>query len=353
MNRTGLLILALLPGTIPSVSAAPGEPGSPAFGIGARLDLYGPGFQNALGVLSSLHLDWVSIEYSWENFSPTLDSVPDYSLLDKAIDAAQANDTSVLLSLTHPPAWATTPTGPNPSAVTRLLTALLKRYPGHLQAIELFPAPNTRNGWGALPDAAAYLKLYRAASAVLKANSSESFLVAGGVEVISSPTIQGDLSDANFLDTLFYLAKDSPPAVVGLRYPSVLGSPSAPDDGRYPAVLRHYEEIRRQIRAGGHPATLLWITYLGLPAFPDRAAQTSWLAEAYPQVRSQLYIGAAFLQGLNTCPSNNSCAEVNLLEQDGSLHPFASLLTDLIQDGSTTGEIQPGHTKSNILFKSR
>ncbi len=347
------LFLVVLAGKLPSAQAAPGIPGSPEFGSGARLDPRGANLEGALATLTALHLDWIAIEYSWADFVPSAESSPDYTRLDQAVNAAQSAGSAVMLALTNAPAWAATADGPDPVAVSSLISSLRKRYPGGMQALELFPAPNTRRGWGASPSPEAYLKLYRAIEEQLQDSPGAPLLVLGGIEALSGPQADGSIDDIDFLNRFLNLAQNVPVAVVGLRFPGVQGSADAPDTGQRPSVLRHYEEIRRLIKNADRASSRLWITYLGLPRLDNPAEQAGWLDAAYHQMRSQLYIGAAFLGGMNTCPEGNSCAEVSLLESDGSPHPIIKTLNE---QNPSTNEAQdeiPGRAKSSVLFKPR
>ena len=66
-------------------------------------------------------------------------------------DEALDSDIAIIARLSNPPAWALTAQGPSTEATAQLVTTLAGRYPGVLQAVEIFPAANTTGGWNAAP----------------------------------------------------------------------------------------------------------------------------------------------------------------------------------------------------------
>jgi hypothetical protein len=122
--------------------------------------------------------------------------------------------------------------------------------------------------------------------------------------------------------------------------------------------LRHYETVRREMVAAGHVSGTLWITALGFP--PDMPPKTrhQWLFEAYPQVRSQLYIGTAFFYDLKACPENpeesNKCAQASLTTPGGGESPFSAYLRSMLTDNAaTTPRALSGRAKSDVFHKFR
>ena len=68
--------------------------------------------------------------------------------------------------------------------------------------------------------------------------------------------------------------------------------------------------------------------------------------EACRQIRAQLYIGAAFLQGINTCPAGD-CGEVSLLDPAGSRHLFVPILRGFIARNAPPAAQRPGKQPNN------
>lgn len=349
-----LAIFILLSGLVRPVAAARGIPGSPEFGIGARLSLTSPDLSDALLTVKSLQLDWLSIDFSWSDFQPEKSLQINLESFDQAVKAARQNHIAVLLSISNPPSWAMTAKGPDPELTLALLKELTSQYPGSVDAIEFFPAPNTNRGWGITPDPTEYLNLYKRITTELADWDKTILLVAGSLEVSKKPAVQ-DISDVNFLRTLFSLDTSLKFPVIGLRFPSVEGSPSAPAQSQDSVVLRHYEDIRELIKSSGRSSSLIWITYMDFPEKACPEKQADYLSRAYTQIRSQLYIGSAFLQGINTCTQALlNCREVSLRTVNGTFHPFYPALHNILLHNAPAGAVEfPGRTKSEIFKKSR
>jgi hypothetical protein len=358
LQRFGSALVAifiLLSSLAHPVSAARGIPGSPEFGVGARLSLTSPGLTDALNTMKDLRLDWLSIDFPWDAFQSESSSQPDWGKLDQAVNTAWQNHIAVLVSISKAPSWALRAQGgPEPEQTISFLNELTRRYPGKINAIELFPAPNTLKGWGGSPDPDAYLQLYKRLAAELAGWDKNIILLTGSLEVNKTPAEQ-DISDVSFLSALFTLGADMKFPVIGLRYQSVEGMPSDPVQSQNAVVLRHYEDIRELIKSSGRAASLVWITYMEFPETVTPEKQADYLSIAYSQIRSQLYIGSAFLQGINTCTQTTlNCREVSLRSDNGSLHPFyPAFRTILLHNAPTAPTEAPGHIKSDIFKKVR
>jgi hypothetical protein len=204
----------------------------------------------------------------------------------------------VLVSVSHPPAWALTAQGPDAETTADLVVSLAQKYP-NLAAVELFPGANTAAGWGTTPNAAAYVAVFTAARARVQMEALGLQLVAAGLSnVITGPE---DLRDVDFLQALYTAGLET--EIVSLWLETLDGQPL---DAPTAEHLRHYEELRAVMVANGHRAALLWITSLKIPA------SEQWIKAAYAQMYSQLYIGAVFYARVTnslTSEPQNCCLE--------------------------------------------
>lgn len=335
------------------IQAAAGTPGSPQFGYGAHY--YQQGNPAALQTAAELQLSWINLNYSWQAISPTPDAQADLAQMDQVMAYLQERQISVLLSLTNPPAWALTPQGPNPQITANLLAFLVKRYPG-LQAVELFPGANTQSGWGAQPDPLAYTNLFLSVQNTLKTTAPHILLVAGGLkpgaEFLDTRNIAADV----YLRGLYSANKAPFFNILSLQMDTISGDPFAPPEN--PFSLRNYEKIRQVMVDNQHTDGIIWITHLVPPSgkinsedqrFIDQKGQDTWLTQAFTQLRSQLYIGVAFLDGLNSAPGSENTFS---LVAGNKYHPFYTSFKALIyQNGADT--IKRGRPKSSILVKKR
>ena len=328
--------------------AVRGVPGSAEFGIGANLNLAGENLPAAVDLTGSMHLDWVAIDFPWSVYMPDADSNPDWSAFDRAIQATVKAGSAAMLSISAPPVWAITPSGPDPSATVALLKAILQRHPGVIQAVELFPSPNTLAGWGTGPNAGAYLALYKSVKQSLSQIQASVLLVAGGLEINSQKTNPNNVSAVDYLHSLYEDDPDLDIPIIGLRLKGIQGNPSDPVSVEPNQAFRQYEDIRGLMAASGRKNDLIWITGLEFASPTTAGAQTDWLIDAINQTRSQLYIGTVFLVSLNTCPAE--CAEAPLLGSNGNPFPIASILKNyLLQKTTQQSSYNPARTKNDFF----
>jgi hypothetical protein len=279
-----------------SVQAASGTPNSPYFGYGARVYLSGESPQSAIQEAGNFNLDWIAIDFNWAELQPTADTPPNWSKLDATMAAADESQVSVLISITNAPSWAMGENGPNKQKTADLASQLADRFPENLLALELFPSSNTRKGWGAQPNPMAYVKLLKATS---KAVGQNILLVAAGLTPLHSAS--DGIEDVEFLRQLYAAGALEYMPIVGLRLPALGNDPLTPLHEAEGNTLRHYEEIHNMMLENGHDGGLIWVTGFAWDSgtLGSIEEQAGWLKQAYLLMRSQLYIGAAFFDGLN------------------------------------------------------
>ncbi len=340
-----LIVLLLILSAIPHpVEATRGLPNTASFGYGARLDMWGEGVFQAMELASSMGLDWVAVDVDWNKHWPSLNQAADFSSLDYVLQAARQKNIHVLLSLTNPPAWALTPSGPEPNYTNALLQSILNVYPDVIQAVELFPGVNKTIHWGATPNPQSYLTMLQTVRQGCDATGRLVYLVTT-LEPTLTASSDAELDDRTFLESLYSLGGSPYMAIIGIRYLTVMGTPMSDQSELYPMVLRHYEEIRDLMLNHQHTNGMIWITSfhwptsgtpnpgepLALPATP--AQQSQWVNQALQLMRAQLFIGAAFFSDLN--PSTPAQTTPSLLLPTGGIHP-ASVTISQFSGGSLT-----------------
>jgi hypothetical protein len=350
-----LIILAAIPNPVKATS---GVPNSPLFGYGARLDMWGQDVPGAMDLAVALGLDWLAIDVDWNRHWPSLDSTPDFTPLDVVLQAARVRQLPVLLSMTHAPGWALTPSGPDASITSAVLLSILNAYPDVVLAVELFPGANSVINWGAAPNPQAYLTMLQVVRQALDTSGRTVYLV-----TTLEPLPPGDsdigLDDQVFLESLYTSGGLPYMPIIGIRFQAIYGAPMSDVNALNPIVLRHYEQIRQMMLRYSHNSGLIWITGfnwpttgsadptnpLNLPATPSLQAQ--WMNEAYQLLRGQLYIGAGFFSNLNSSTPSQSYPA--LLLPGGSLHPACVPLSQLADGSITTLTWTPSGTPTSAL----
>ena len=291
-----LVIVILFP--VEAVQAAAGQPGTFQFGYGAHLSLQDPALNTVLQVIEKTGFDWIAVDYDWASHWPQRELTPQWEQLDALMLFAQEHGIAVMLSVTNPPSWALKESGPAPRKTANLVVNLLKRYPYSLGAVELFPGPNTVQGWGANPNPADYVQILRYTREALQANALSVEIVVGGlVPLPEGEAAPGDMPDLDFLRGLYQAQALEYTPVIGVRLPTLAGQPSqSPSTSSGNVVLRHYEQVRQVMLDNGHKNGLIWITGFSWPSELSNAQeqQTQWLQDAYLWISSQLYVGTAF-----------------------------------------------------------
>ncbi len=349
MNHKRLYLITVAALTLFSAFPSPGfaEAGLPntaSFGYGARLDIWGQDVYAALELAANMGVDWLAIDVDWARHWPALDQPADFSRLDYVLQAARQKQISVLLSLTHAPAWALTDTGPEPGFTNALLQSILNVYSDVIQAVELFPGVNSTPRWGAAPNPQAYLTMLQTVRQGCDAAGRTVYLITTVEPLLPVPE-DGSLDDQVFLESLYNLGGIAYLPIIGIRYPVLMGAPMSDQSALYPVVLRHYEGIRALMLLHEHTRGMIWITGfswptsgtadptdpLTLPVTPAHQAQ--WVNQAFQLLRAQLFIGTALFDSLNHEPGTQSVQ--TLSQPGGTIHP-ASVAISQFAGGSVT-----------------
>ncbi len=343
-----LLLLTSLFGPL-TARAESLQAGRPGFAYGARLEASGDHLETAVGIAARLGLQWLAMTLDWEEIWADSDSTPDFSSLQQAMDLAQANSIPVMVSVTNAPNWALTPEGPDPNLTTQLILSIVQRY-SPIQAVELFPGANTKQGWGAQPDPGSYMALFRDVQAGMGEPGLNLKWVAGGLTPLPAGHEPADLDDLAYLDGLYDQGGAEYLSIVSLRFADITGSPLASPFGSEARVLRRYEAARQIMLNHNHKNGRLWITSFTWPSgkisqddavYGDPETQAYWLHQAYHLLSSQLYIGVAFFNGLNT-PQGKNPAGIegkSLIAASGGLHPGLWNLSQLISFTENRGPL--------------
>lgn len=368
-NRLPVLLILLLliasRATAHSVQASRGVPGSAEFGFGAVLYPEGQNVSEALALAEELNLDWLSVPVAWSAVQGAAGTAARFETLDPVMQFALQHKLPVLVNLTNAPTWSRTARGPNPDQTAQFVALLSQRYPA-IEAVELFPGANTSLGWGSQPNAQDYINLFKTVDANLKRLGLPVLLIGAGLTPLPTVPTGGDVDDLVYLQTLYQAGAAQVIQVVSIQYTGMTGEPLRPMDGQEHRILRHYEEVRQVMSANQHQNGRIWITRLSPPSgtisttdsiYLEPNAQSTWLSQAYLQIRAQLYIGAAFLPGLNSpqgTPWETTDRQVISLINAGASHPFRAALRQMIDQNRVGGQaVEQGQPKEGNFGKSR
>lgn len=301
----GLMIFLLVLVVKPALAHGPDRELN-RFGYGIRLNPSDPQFGKAVERANRLQFDWVAVDYRWAAHQPHPDQDQACGELSQAMDAADRSGLSVMISITEAPVWALTGAGPSTDKTVQLVQQLTGCFPGVIKALELFPGPNTKRGWGAEPDPGDYGLFFSEIQQTLEAAEPELMLITGGLvpvdEFRTLDHVSDQVPDDEFLERLYRGNYVLDQAFIGIRLPVLSETRSKESQGSAGAAdIRHYEQIRKVMLENDHREGLIWITGFANPQGLDPLSQeedrekiSRWLQETYLLIRSQLYIQAAF-----------------------------------------------------------
>ncbi len=301
------LVLVLLFSTWPgaNVQAVSGIPGSLELGYAARLDAGSPQAARSITLAADLGIDWVILNVDWASLDITPEKNYELQFLEQL--AAQMRNLGIhgVVSISHAPAWAMADTGPRPEAAAKLVRQISLLAPDTLLAMEIFPMPNTIQGWGAPPNPQAYTALLQGVHAALEDEASPPYLVVGGLLPLGDTHTPEDIPAPAFLEGLYTSGLAQYASIVGLAYPALDPAVDVPENPQ--SVLRAYSTLRLVMLKYGHHDSTLWVTRL---TWQPNQAQTQtqqgdWLQSVYRLLHNQVYVGLVAFDGVNASPERS------------------------------------------------
>ncbi len=172
-------------------------------------------------IRNQLDLDWVKVQLKWSHVHPEPE-VDQWFIYDGAIDEANKKGLNLLLSVVSAPAWTRTSGGENGppddfGQFTQFIDELLDRYPGKIQAIEVWNEQNLDREWatseGLKPER--YVEFLAQAYKTIKAKDPNILVISGAL----APT--GIHDEVTSYDDFLYL--DSALAAGLLNYADCVG----------------------------------------------------------------------------------------------------------------------------------
>ncbi|MBU0493547.1 MAG: hypothetical protein KKA73_31265 [Chloroflexi bacterium] len=329
-------------GAAPTAKPAAAVPASAAkasgalrVGVRANLNIAPADRERTLRLAHELGVQWIGDQVAWRDYQGEPGEIR-WGFLDDAVQAASSQGFKLLLSVTKAPGWALTNDGPDPVAYGEFVAALVGRYKGQVQAIEVYNEANLASEWGTAVNPAAYARLLQTAYRRIKAVDPAVVVVSSGL----TPTGVNDpwvaLDDVAFLQQV--------QAAGGLKFCDAVGAhasgfnnpPEAQPGSRCAEnprfgchdsfyILR-YRAL--QAVAGGKP---LWVTECGYAATNDpqpgyeyardnrEDALGDYVAATIKLLRADR-VGACFWWNLNYAPlaPGSEQAAFSLIDQNWS-----------------------------------
>jgi hypothetical protein len=354
---------SLIPGR---VEAARGIPPSLEFAYGFHVNLEGNNIKDTLDLAASLRVDWIAIDLDWAAIWPDPSQQPRLETLDLAMDLTNRYDLAVQISLINPPNWARKNQAPDPDLTSWFIVNLVQRYPKNLKVIELYPGANCSQVWGPQPNAKAYLQLIQFTHKALKDAGINGIIIMPGLVTLPvNQPAKTDIDDLAFLQQLYQAGAAQMMPALSISYLDLTGSPSSIAESPERRFLRHYEDIHQIMLTNNHIDGTLWISRFSFPSgkiepkemsiYTDANAKIQWLVQAYKQMRSQLYIGAAIYNGLDISSEDSYSPECysNLAHPKSSGHPFCQAFKSLINQNRKLARLDFSSPQEKHITKIR
>ncbi|MBI5880297.1 MAG: cellulase family glycosylhydrolase [Chloroflexi bacterium] len=308
------------------------------FGYGMQVDP-GNNISGATGQIKSMGFGWVKAQVPYGYFYPAPGQV-DFSMMDRVVNAAQAQGLRVLFSIVKAPRWSRPPgdtdEGPpsDPATYAFFVSQVAARYKGKGMAYEIWNEQNLYYEWGGRGrklNAGRYIELLKAAYTAIKAQDADAIVVSGAM----TPTGLNDgdiaIDDQSYLNQMYTLGLKQYSDAIG-AHPSGYNCPAdgdwrsvtnptakfrGPFDNRSPSwcfrgTIEGYRNIMVANGDGGKriwATEFGWATVDGLGVAPangygyaadnTEAQQAAWLVQAYQIGKASGYMGVMFTWCLN------------------------------------------------------
>ena len=316
-----LVTLTLLPAQ--QVSAHPvsyaGE-----FSYAMNINPLGKTVSNALTQARNLSPDWLMVDFDWNLWFPSSDSVQSFQPLDAIMQFAEDNRIAVCIRILNPPQWALAGSGPDHASTMDLVLFLQQLYPNSMKAVEIFPGANTMQGWGAVPSPQAYVDLLETVQQILVENEINLMVVAGGLVTVPSPDQITNISDISFLEGLYSAGFNSLHAILSLQLLDLSPDLFQTSQDTNDPVLLHIDAIQNVLLLNDDEAGPVWITAISYKS--EQPQDNKALFDTCTLLRSRLFVGLISPVALN--PVNSAPGMMNISDRDGSAETMQQLIFD-------------------------
>jgi hypothetical protein len=301
------------------------------YGFQVQLWHYDPvARSNVIGDVKQAGFNWITEQIEWD----AVELGPgdyDWSQLDPIVKEANAAGLNVMLSFEHAPVFYRTPTSGlmpgDPTTYGAFLSAVASRYPGQIQAYELWNEENLdREAGTGNVDPTTYLPLLEAGSTAIKAADPNALVLLGAPSPTTSDIPGSVIDDLTYLQNLYAINGGEVKGYFDIlsAHPSGFSNPPdcTPDnpscslsgawntDDSFYAFTRtsEYRDIMVQ---NGDDAKQIWFTEFGYCSNPTpppgyeycryitEDQQAQFLQGAYTMARNTPYVGAMFQWNLN------------------------------------------------------
>jgi hypothetical protein len=301
------------------------------YGFQVQLWHYDPvATTNVIGDVTQAGMNWMTEQIEWDAVE-TSPGTYDWSQLDNIVNAGNSAGLNIMLSFQHAPEFYRTPTSGlmpgDPGTYGAFLGAVAGRYPGMIQAYELWNEENLdREAGPGNVDPSTYLPLLESGYTAIKAADPNALVLLGAPSPTGVDVPGSIMDDVTYLQNLYAINNGEAAAYFDVlsAHPSGFSNPPdcTPDtpqcslsggwntDDSFFAFTR-VSEYRDVMVQNGDSAKQIWFTEFGYCSNPTpppgyeyckyvtEDQQAQFLEQAFTMARNTPYVGAMFAWNLN------------------------------------------------------
>lgn len=368
---------------------APGQDVMPDADFAYGIDVYfdGQNVDALTAQIGQLGVDWVKVRVDWRVLEPEQGTL-DFQSLDAVVNALEAADINMMMTITNAPSWARTSIDENgpPDDLNNFFTfvnTVAERYAGRVQAYQIWDEPNLRRNWNCerrMCDTD-YLFMLGESFALIKDIDPDALVISAGL----APTRFNDrinaVDDRLYLETLLSRGLDTVVDGIGIHPGGEANPPDAVCCDQPPGVESHYENdsfyfqdnltaYRDLIVRYGASDIPLWVTKFGWGTAEDIASppsnpnqphyainytslseQAIYVPRAYAIGQDSGYVGPMFLHNLNGCDITTQgglpeLCYTSLVSPNGTNRPVYTAVQAIDKAQVTQSQPEPEQTPS-------
>jgi hypothetical protein len=171
--------------------------------FGIQINACDHGVDHILPILKRLQVGWVKLQVRWGDMQAGPERI-DWTCMDTAIPTLNQNGFKVLASIVTAPAYLRLLPGVNGPPnnfddYALFIHTFLKRYPGMVQAVEVWNEPNLSAEWDWQIDGAVYRHLLASAYIAIKAVDPSIMVISGALAPTSTGSVWTHIDDHSFI----------------------------------------------------------------------------------------------------------------------------------------------------------
>ena len=327
----GAVAVLVAPVASSAQSSTTADPNGFGYGFQVQLWHYDPvARSNVIGDVTQSGFNWLTQQIDWQEVEVEPGNY-DFSQLDNIVNEASAAGLKIMLSFFHAPAFYRSETSglmpADPSTFGAFMQAVAGRYPGQVQAYELWNEENLdREAGTGNVDPSTYLPLLEAGYTGVKSADPNALVLLGAPSPTSSNVPGVAIDDVSYLQQLYAINGGEAAGFFDVVSAHPSGFSNPPDctpatpqcslsgawntDDSFFAFTR-VSEYRDVMVQNGDDGKQIWFTEFGYCSNPTpppgyeyckyitEDQQAIFLQQAYTMARQTPYVGAMFTWNLN------------------------------------------------------